>query len=122
LLTEAVMLPPDVEGPIRYAPVAIQGAVLFVGMLLQTFVCKEADAANPPVAFAVGVVLGFLPPLVAGFALFVAVMAAFGVRSVGAFFPILAISVVAAGLLFSQFKLDVLSLVALAGAMMAPWL
>src|SRR5215212_2157351 len=69
LLVEAVTVPPDFEGPMRHAPVIIQGAVLFVGMLLQTFVCKEADAAYPPVAFAIGVVLGFLPPLVGGFAL-----------------------------------------------------
>jgi hypothetical protein len=122
LLVEAVALLPEAEGAVRFVPPAIQGGTLLVAMLLQTFVCKETDAANPPYAFALGVVAGFLPPLVAGFALFVAVMAALGVRSVGGFFPLLAIAVVAACQLFSQYKIDLLSQLALAGACMTPWL
>jgi hypothetical protein len=122
LLVDAFTVDPEIRDGVRHIPVLIQAAVLFSGMLLQTFVCKEEDAAYPPFAYAIGVVLGFLPPLVAGFALFVAIMAAFGLRSVGAFFPLLAISVVCAGQLFSQFKLGLFTLAAIAGATMSPWL
>jgi hypothetical protein len=122
LLVEALSFDPEVPGSARMMVASIQAVVLLVAMLLQTFVCKEIDAANPPFAFAIGLVLGFLPPLVAGFALFVAIMAGFGLRSVGAFFPLLAMSVAGAGVLFSQFKVSLPSLAALAGATMSPWL
>src|SRR5690242_19189195 len=114
LLVEAITLSPDLKGPLRFVPPGVQAVTLVVAMILQTFVCKETDAANPPYAFALGMVLGFLPPLVAGFALFVGVMAAFGVRSVGGFFPLLAIAVMAACQLFSQYKINLYSQLALA--------
>lgn len=108
------------NGP-QIAVLATTAAVLLVAILLQTFVCKEEDAANPPFAFAIGVVLGFLPLAIAGSAIFVAIMAAFGIRSVSFFFPLLSFTVMGAGALFFGHK-SIFSAGAVAAVMLTPWL
>lgn len=121
LLAEALSVSPEAKGAIRHAVPATQAAVLIVGILLQTFVCKEPDAANPPFAYVTGIVLGFLPLHVGAFALFVAAVASFGVRWAAVFFPLLTCTIIGAGLLFGATKI-LFSLGAIGCAVMVPWL
>ena len=107
--------------PPQVLVLATQVGVIFVATLLQTFVCKEIDAANPPIAFVIGIIFGFFPPLIAAFAVFVGVMAGLGLRSVAAFFPVLALALLGSGALFDSRKL-IYGAVAVAAVMITPWL
>lgn len=105
----------------KYLPAIVQGAVICAGVLLQTLFCKEPDSLNAPYAYVVGIVAGFLPPVVAGFALLFASVVTIGLRSAAAFFLMLSISTVAAGFLFTGQKF-IFSILALCVAVLVPWL
>lgn len=107
--------------PAQGAVLATQTAVLLVAILLQTFVCKEPDGALAPFAFGAGVVLGFLPALPGFFAVLVATVAALGLRSVGSFFPLLSLTVMAATTLILGSR-NVYVATPLALTVFAPWL
>jgi hypothetical protein len=94
--------PPDplAVGLTKYTPALIQGGVILLGVLLQTIVCREPDSLNAPFAYLVGLTVGFLPPLVAGMALVLALTVALGTRVPALFFLTLAAAVMVAGLLF----------------------
>jgi len=121
LLAEAVTSAPAAEGAMKYSFFATQSAVFALALMLQTLVCKEEDAAHAPFAFVSGLVLGFLPPLVAGFALLLAVVITFGTKLASGYFPILAASVSGIGFLFTG-KKNLYALLAVTFAAGLPWL
>lgn len=100
LLLDALSLPPGTRGVMRYAPIAAQGAVLVFSSCLQCFVCKERDSAHAPFMFVTGLLLGFYPPTVAGFAILLALTATAGARAPWIYFPLLAVLVAVLGYLF----------------------
>lgn len=121
LLADALHLAPNVRGLVRYEVVLFQGAVVAAAVTLQTVICKEPDSANAPFAFVAGLVLGFVPPVIASFALMISVVVAGGLRSSAAFFPFLALSVPGMGALFTG-KKHLLILIITACAALLPWL
>jgi hypothetical protein len=129
LLAEAMRRAPDAQGVMRQAPLLIEAAVLFCAVALQTLVCKEPDTAHAPFAFIAGLALGFLPPLmpdwepfaICGFALLLTTVVTFGARLPAVFFPLLALTLAAAGFLFTGKKL-LLPLAILCSAVALPWL
>jgi hypothetical protein len=121
LLVEALKIAPGSVGTTRYGPTLIQAAVLGLATTLQTMVCKERYAAHAPFTFVAGLVVGFLPPLIAGLALLLAVVLAYGARTPAPFFPILSVSIAAFGV-FLTGKRNLLTLVITACAVALPWL
>ena len=105
----------------KYSFFAAQSVVFALAVTLQTLVCKEHDASHAPFAFVSGLVVGFLPPLVAGFALVLAVITSFGISVGSAYFPVLAGAVCAVGFTFTG-KKNVYALTAVAVAVGLPWL
>jgi hypothetical protein len=118
LLTQAVERVPGATGLLRQGVLLTDAAVLGVAVLVQTFVCKERDAAHAPFAFVIGLVAGFLPPLLAGFAVLLAIAIAIGARMPAALFLILAASVMAIGYFFVRSGLPGVAIVA--GAVALP--
>lgn len=115
LLSQALTRAPGAAGLMRHGVLLTHAAVFAVAMVLQVFVCKEPDSAHAPFTFAIGLVAGYLPPTVAGFAIVFAIVIATGARLPVALFPLLAVSVAAAGFLFHGKKLLLpVSVVALA--------
>jgi hypothetical protein len=121
LLFEAVKRAPDALGTMRYAAIITRAAILAISTVIQAVVCKESEAAHAPFAFVAGLVLGFLPPLVAGFALVLATALTIGAGFPSAFFPVLSVSVAATGFLFTGKKIPY-ELVTVAVAVAFPWL
>lgn len=121
LLAHSITRAPEITGVLKYAPEMIHTAVILCGVLLQTLVCKEPDAFNAPFTYLVGVAAGFLPPLVAGFALVFAIAITAGARSPATFFVVLPMAVVAAGALFTGKKM-LLTLAPVVAAALTPWL
>lgn len=121
LLIESLQSAPAARGLLRYAVISTQAAVALVGITLQSVVCKEADSANAPFAFLAGLVTGFLPPVVAGFAIMITVVIAAGARFPASFFPVLALAVPGMGLLFTG-KKHLLILIVTAVTVLLPWL
>jgi len=121
LLLVAVVRVPEARGLAVQGAFLLQGGVLALAILLQVAVCREPDSASAPFAFVIGAVFGWLPPMVAGFGVIFALTLAAGARSPGAFFPLLAGSIGAAGYLFTGKKL-LLALAVIAGVTVIPWL
>ena len=121
LLKDAVLRLPEAQGLMRHAPMLAQAGVLVLASAVQTLVCRERDAMLAPFAFVVGVVFGYLPPLIVVFGLALAVVVAMGTRSGAAFFPALAVGTVATGYLFTQKSL-LLPLVIAATTVILPWM
>lgn len=105
LLSEAARRVPGVTGVMRQAPLLLHAAMFGLAVVLQMLVCKEPHCAHAPFAFVIGLVAGYLPPTVAGFALVFAIALAAGARLPQAFFPLVALSVAAAGFLFHGKKM-----------------
>jgi hypothetical protein len=105
----------------RQGAIFIQVPLLALAITLQTLVSREPGSAHAPLAFVAGLVAGFLPPSIAAFSLLLGTVIAAGLRSPAGFFPLLAVSVVAVGLLFSRTKL-LPSLVGLACVVALPWM
>ncbi len=120
-LAEAFKVAPGAAGVMRYAPLAAQFGLLSLATTIQTMVCKETDAANAPFAFTAGLVIGYLPPLTAGFALVIAFVVAFGARVAPIFFPFLSLAVVGLGMLLNG-KKYIYVLISVACAVALPWL
>ena len=121
LLTEALARTPGVRGLAGQLVPLTQAGVLVSSVLIQTVVCRKLDSAHAPFAFVVGLLFGFLPPLIAVFGVVIALVIAVGVRAPAAFFPVLALSVSAAGLFFTGRKFQIVLVIA-AGAVLLPWL
>lgn len=121
LLGEALMQAPGAAGLMRHVVTLTQAAVLGVAVAMQVFVCKEPESAHAPFAFALGLVAGGVPPTAAAFALTFAIVITAGSRTPMALFPLLALSVAGAGLLF-QGRNVLPASIALAFAVSLPWL
>jgi hypothetical protein len=121
LLTLALERAPDAAGFERHIPLLAPIVVLTLALLVQTFVCKERDAANAAYAFASGIVVGFLPIAVGAFALLLAVTITTGARRPLAYLPLLAISVGAIGYALGRMSY-VFAIAAVDAALIAAWL
>jgi hypothetical protein len=127
-LAEALRVP-DAYGLVRYTPYLVHGVVFVAATIIHTLVCNEPESAQAPFAFLAGLVLGYLPNflfgyasfLTAGVAVLVATVLARGLNSPPVFFPVLALAVIALGVVFAQKKL-LLPLGAIAPALGLPWL
>ena len=119
-LADALTLKPDVSGFAQHAPLMVQVSVLIVACILQTFICREPGSAHAPFAFVSGIVLGFLPPTIAGFSLLLALVAALGTRAPTAFFPLLALALLAMEFVLDQSRI-LPSVAGLAFALTFPW-
>ena len=106
LLMEAIARAPDAQGLMKYVPLALRGMILCAATILQTMVCKEHDAMNAPIAFAIGLTITLLPPHAALPGLIVAFLFAYGTHLRAAFFPVLAITSAGFGALFLGGKLS----------------
>lgn len=111
----------DAVGLWRFSVLSSRIAILSVATVLQALVCREPEAAHAPFAFAAGLVVGTLPPLVAGFSLVLAIALALGGNAPPAFFPVLSLGIVATGALFTRDKI-IFTLITLALAVLMPWL
>jgi hypothetical protein len=129
LLAGALLHVPHAAGLAKYAPWVAQALLLMLALSLQSLICREPEASHAPFAFAIGLVAGFLPAqmtgltalAIAGLALIFAVVTAAGLRSPGAFFPLLALALPALGSAVLD-KGRILSLLALSCALVLPWL
>lgn len=93
LLAESLERAPDANGLMRHAPILTQATLLCLAAILQTFSCREPDAAHAPFTFTAGVVAGFLPVTIATLAILLAVAITMGARKPALYFPMLAVSV-----------------------------
>jgi hypothetical protein len=120
-LAEAITRAPDARGFMAYGAIIVTAAALALATVLQTAVCKEPDTAHAPFAFVAGLAIGFLPPMVSGFALVIAISLARGANAPGSFFPVLAVAVAAISSLFFGRKL-MFPVASFATAAALPWL
>jgi hypothetical protein len=109
------------HGLAKYAVLFTQGSIRILAVWLQTVFCRQPDSANAPFAFVTGLLLAGISPLVAVFALALAIPLAMGSRTPAAFFPIVAIAHLAIGFWFKG-KGAVLALSFGASAAMVPLL
>jgi hypothetical protein len=121
LLLEALNVAPGASGSARIMIFAVHAAVLGIGAMVQTFVCREAGAAHAPLAYVTGIALGFLPLIPAFFAVVFATVVVLGLRQVAVYFPVLALALGAIVFLFHGKRLQY-QLIAGAGAVALPWL
>jgi hypothetical protein len=121
LLVEALTLAPGARPALRYALPLAHGAVMGLALILQTFVCKDRDHANAPFTFVTGVVLGLFSPVIAGFAIVLALVVAFGARVPLIYFPVLAVALPGLGFLFEG-KKALLTLGIGGAVVILPWL
>ena len=121
LLMQAISSAPGAQGFVKYLPLALRGLIVCGATLLQTVVCKERDAMNAPIAFAIGLSLILLPIHASGPGLIMALLFAYGTHLRAAFFPVLAISSAGFGALFLGMKLP-LDLAGVGAALILPGL
>lgn len=121
LLAHSVERAPEAAGVMKHAPFLLQLVVLALGATLQTIVCRERDTFFAPFAYLTGLAAGFLPPLVATFALVIAVAIAMGSHLPALFFVGLSASAAAFGLLLSG-KKAIFSVAPLCAAAFLPWI
>lgn len=121
LLAHSLTRAPEAVGMMKHAPTLTLAGVLLLGVTLQTVVCREEDALHAPLAYLIGLTAGYLPPLVAGFALVAAIAITMGVHTPAAFFVALPLAVAALGTLFTGKKL-LLTLAPFCVAAFLPWL
>ncbi len=119
-LNEALTLQGGATGVARYYVLIAQAVVLLVAVALQACVCREEDSANAPFLFVSGIVIGFYPPIIAGFPLILAATVILGLRTPTAYFPVLAIFLTGIGFAFDRRILTKLLIGACAIAL--PWL
>ncbi len=120
-LAESLAPAPNASGLAAYTPLLVQGGLLWLGTVLQTFVCKEPHAACAPFAFVAGLATGFLPVSVGWFALLLAIVFALGVRAPALFFPALGAAIVGVGLVVSGAEVQP-AILAPAVVVAMPWL
>ena len=90
LLLESLHGAVNPRGLQKYEVLFLQGGIRILAVLLQTVVCREEHSVNAPFTFVTGLLLGDVAPLVALFALAVALPVALGSRSAAAYFPVIA--------------------------------
>lgn len=96
------------EGVPSIVPLAVTAVAALAGLgLQQVFHNADEDDLVAPVAYATGLTLAFLSPLVALLALPLGLTAAIGLRSLGSGFVLAAVATAAFGLLFRQSPLIV---------------
>ncbi len=100
LLSDALTAVPAASSALRYAVPLAHGAVMALAVIIQSFVCKELDAAHAPFTFVTGLVLGAAAPLTALVPILIALTIALGTRAPVAFFPVLALTLPGIGYLF----------------------
>ncbi|MCX6953462.1 MAG: hypothetical protein NTV51_15035 [Verrucomicrobia bacterium] len=120
-LADAIPLDPAAVGFVRYSVPAVRGAVLLVAVVLQVVVCFERQAFYAPFMFVSGMLLGFYPPLIAGFAVLLALTIAAGLRLPTTYFPLLCVSLVVIGYFFEE-RPALVSLAVGGGVTLLPWL
>lgn len=120
-LADGLLPGAEAKGFAAHTPLLVQFGVLGLGIVLQTFVCKEPHAACTPFAYAAGLATGFLPISVGWFALLLAVVFTIGVRAPSLFFPALSATVIGVSLLVTGLEIIPAHL-ALAVAVGMPWL
>ena len=91
LLLDSLHSVPNAHGLAEYAVLLTQGSIRIFAVFLQTVVCREPGHSNAPFAFVTGLLLTGIAPLVAVFALVLAISVAMGARSPAAFFPLVAV-------------------------------
>lgn len=121
LLSDALTAAPGASSLLRYAVPLASGAIMGFGVILQTFVCKELDAANAPFAFVTGLVLGAAAPLTALVPILLGLTIALGTRAPVVFFPVLALALPGIGFLFEG-KKALLALGIIGAVVLLPWL
>lgn len=105
----------------KYEVLFLPGVILIFATFIQAVVCREEDSINAPFAFVTGLLLGGSSPIVALFAVALALTAALGSRTPAAFFPVLGLAHLGIGLWFKG-KGAVLGLSFDATAAMIPFL
>ena len=100
LLLDSLHSMPNSHGLAKYAVLFTQGSVRIFAVFLQTVTCREPGHSNAPFAFVTGLLLTGIAPLVAVFALALAIPIAMGARSPAAFFPLVALAHLGIGFLF----------------------
>jgi hypothetical protein len=120
LLVRALPLSPNLADGAKHLPLLLAAGVLGLALTLQTIVCKEPDSFNAPLPFAAGIALGAVPPLVAAFALVIAIAVARGTAT-AAFFLVLALAIPGMGRVFHGDE-GLLPLLAIAAPLPLPWL
>lgn len=121
LLLDALSVPAGAAGSTTISVFAVQAAVLGLGTILQTFVCRESGTAHAPLAYVSGLALGFLPLVPAAFSVVFAVAVAAGTRQVVGYFPVLAVALVLSVVGFYGKRYQY-QLIAGASAVALPWL
>lgn len=105
----------------KYEVLFLQGGIRIFAVFVQTVVCREEDSVNAPFAFVTGLLLGGLSPIVALFAIALALPVAWGTQTPSAFFPVLALAHLGIGFWFKG-KGAILGLTFGAAAAMVPFL
>ena len=109
------------HGFAKYEVLITQGGIRIFAVFLQTVICREPEAANAPFAFVTGLLLGGSSPVVAAFAVALALPIALGTRAAIVFFPVVALAHLGIGFWFKG-KGAVLTLSFGAVAAMIPFL
>ena len=100
LLLESLRTVPHAQGFAKYAVLFTQGSIRILAVLVQTVVCRHPDSAHAPFAFVIGLLLAGISPLVAAFALGLAIPIAMGARSPASFFPVVGLAHLGIGFWF----------------------
>ncbi len=87
-------------GLAKYEVLFTQGGIRILAVLIQTVICREPDSVNAPFAFVVGILLAGIAPIVAAFAVALALPIALGMRSPIVFFPVVALAHLGVGFWF----------------------
>jgi hypothetical protein len=89
------------HGFAKYEVLLTHGGIRIFAVLIQTIVCREPEAVNAPFAFVVGLLLGGSSPVVAAFAVALAMPIALGTRAAIVFFPVVALAHLGIGFWFN---------------------
>jgi hypothetical protein len=100
LLLESLHPAANAAGFQKYEVLLTQGGIRILAVLVQTVFCREEDAVNAPFTFVTGLLLGGVAPLVALFAVALALPVALGSRVAVAYFPVLALAHMGVGFWF----------------------
>ena len=87
-------------GLAKYAIPATLAAVLFTAVFLQTVFRAKRDTAHACFPFVIGLIFGLYAPAIAAYAVLLALVTALGTHTPAAFFPTLAVALLAVGYLF----------------------
>jgi len=91
---------PNPQGFARYEVLVVQGGIRILAVFLQTVVCREKEAVNAPFTFIIGLLLAGTSPVVALFAIALAVPIALGVAHASGLFPVVALAHLGIGFWF----------------------